>query len=367
MALRIGVNALYLIPGGVGGTEIYLTRLLDALAEIDAANHYVVFTNRETVAGFVPPRPNFELCPQPVRAAIRPARILWEQTGLALAARRHRLDVMFNPGFTAPLLAPCPNVTVFHDLQHKRHPEHFRRLDLPFWRALLYGAVHRSRKIVAVSEATRADLMRYYGLSAERIAVVPHGVEEAFFEIGREREAGITEPYLLCVSTLHPHKNLDRLIQAFALFHRRHPKFRLILAGLRGFATRELEQRTESLKLAESVILPGWVRREELYDLYRRAHAFVYPSTFEGFGMPVLEAMAAGIPLACSNIEPLRSVAGDAARFFDPDDTAALTGALTEITEDETLRRRLAAAGPERAREFTWERAARRTLDVLLS
>jgi glycosyltransferase involved in cell wall biosynthesis len=367
MTLRIGVNALYLIPGGVGGTEIYLTRLLEALAAVDQENRYFVFTNRETPAGFAPAQENFEAVPQPVRAANRPARILWEQTGLAVAAARHRLDVMFNPGFTAPLLAPCANVTVFHDLQHKRHPEHFRWFDLPFWRALLYGVAHRSRKLIAVSDATRDDLMRYYGLESKRIAVVPHGVEEAFFEIGRERSGSVTEPFLLCVSTLHPHKNLDRLIQAFAIFRRRRPDFRLIIAGLRGFAAEELEKRIESLAVTGSVILPGWIPREDLYNLYRRAHAFVYPSTFEGFGMPVLEAMAAAIPLACSNIEPLFGISGGAARMFDPDDVSAIADALTEITENEKLRWRLTVAGPARAREVTWERAAYLTLDALRS
>src|SRR5580704_16100880 len=121
--LRIGVNALYLIPGGVGGTEIYLRNLLKALASIDARNEYVVFTNRETGRDLVPQQPNFTHAPQPVRASFRPARILWEQLVLPSSVRRHRIDVMFNPGFTAPLRCGCPMVTVFHDLQHKWHPE----------------------------------------------------------------------------------------------------------------------------------------------------------------------------------------------------------------------------------------------------
>jgi glycosyltransferase involved in cell wall biosynthesis len=363
MPLRIGVNALYLIPGGVGGTEIYLRRLLEALARIDMENRYIVFTNRESGTDLVPPRPNFEHAPQPVSGTFRPARILWEQTGLALAASRHRLDVLFNPGFTAPVLAPCPNVTVFHDLQHKRHPENFRWFDLPFWRMLLYGSVKRSRRLIAVSEATRADLKRYYGLDAARIAVIPHGVEEQFFEIGRQRQSGGLEPFLLCVSTLHPHKNLDGLVRAFAEFHRRRPEFRLVLAGLRGFFAEALEKLIGSLGLQEAVRITGWIPREELYELYRRAYAFVYPSKFEGFGMPVLEALAAGIPLACSDIEPIKSLAGDGALLFRPEGDIA--GALRLVVEDEELRVRLTAAGPMQAADFTWERAARRTLEVL--
>src|SRR5271165_3315547 len=160
--MRIGVNALYLIPGGVGGTEIYLRNLLSALARIDVQNQYFVFTNRETGADLVPAQPNFHHVPQAVRAAFRPGRMLWEQILLPLAAKRRGIDVLFNPGFTCPAFAPCPNVTVFHDLQHKRHPEYFRWFDLPFWRFFLWLAARRSRGLIAVSQATAEDLRRFY-------------------------------------------------------------------------------------------------------------------------------------------------------------------------------------------------------------
>src|SRR5271169_6328291 len=182
--LRIGVNALYLIPGGVGGTEIYLRSLLTALAEIDPHNRYFVFTNRETGADLVPAQENFTQVAQAVRAVNRPARILWEQTVLPLAAARRRLDVLLNPGFTAPILCGCPQVTMFHDLQHKRHPEYFRWFDLPFWNIFLWVSARRSRGLIAVSAATRDDLRRYYGVSAQ---VIHHGVERAFFEIATRR------------------------------------------------------------------------------------------------------------------------------------------------------------------------------------
>jgi hypothetical protein len=172
MPLRIGVNALYLIPGGVGGTEIYLRSLLAALSEIDRHNHYFVFTNRETGSGLVPAQANFTHVPQAVQAVNRPARILWEQTVLPLSAVRRRLDVLFNPGFTAPILCGCPQVTVFHDLQHKRHPEYFRWFDLPFWNFFLFWSITVSRCIVAVSGATADDLRRCYRLPPAKIRTV---------------------------------------------------------------------------------------------------------------------------------------------------------------------------------------------------
>lgn len=356
---RIGINALYLIPGGVGGTEIYLRRLLAALASIDQANEYFIFTNRETDGNLVPRQANFHSKPQAVYARFRPSRILWEQTVLPVQAARCRLDVLFNPGFTAPVLAPCPCVTVFHDLQHKHHPEYFRWFDLPFWKLLLWASAHRAHRLIAVSEATRADLTRVYHIPADRISVVLHGVEPEFFTLDRTR----TEPFVLCVSTLHPHKNLDRLIRAYA---RRNRDWRLVIAGMRGFFAKTIDGLIAALGVKDSVQLTGWIPREELLQLYARAEAFVYPSTFEGFGMPVLEAMAAGIPVACSGIAPLHEVAAEAALFFDPLNEDAIAAALDRITTDVPLRTKLREAGPQRAHGFSWERAARETLAVLV-
>ena len=360
--MRIGVNALYLIPGGVGGTEIYLRSLLPALAKIDRVNRYFVFLNRETGADLVPDEENWTAVPLDVGAVNRPARILCEQTQLPSEALRLRLDVMFNPGFTAPIFSPCPNVTVFHDLQHKRQPENFRWFDLPFWRALLYASAHRSRRLVAVSEATRDDLIRYYRLPPEKIAVAWHGVDPAFFDIGRRRRP---QPFFLAVSTLHPHKNLDRLLQAFNTFHHFRPDFELVVAGMRGFHTEALEKLRASLGLEQAVRFTGWIPRAELYDLFAGAYAFVYPSTFEGFGLPALEALAAAIPTACSDIRPLSEIVGDAALRFDPRDVGAIADAMERLAGDEPLRARLSAEGPAQAAKFPWERTARITLQAL--
>jgi glycosyltransferase involved in cell wall biosynthesis len=363
--LRIGINALYLIPGGVGGTEIYLRSLLAAFAAIDRHNQYVVFTNRETGPDIAPAQSNFTIEPLNVSAEFRPGRILVEQTSLPSAVRRMKVDVLFNAGFTAPLLSPVPCVTVFHDLQHKRHPEFFRWFDLPFWRALLYGSAHRSTRLIAVSEATRDDLLRFYKLDPAKIAVVPHGVDSAFFDISRERRRQTPEPIVLCVSTLHPHKNLERLIRVFARLRAKHPKYRLTIAGLRGFHTEVLEQLVESLGARDFIDLTGWIAREELYGLFRRAAVFVYPSTFEGFGMPVLEALAAGLPAACSSVEPLPSVAGEAALYFDPNNDEALFDALVRLIEEVELTTTLERLGPERAARFSWTKAAESTLAVV--
>jgi len=360
--LRIGVNALYLIPGGVGGTEIYLRCLLQALANQDSLNHYVVFTNRETGPSLLPPAPNFEHAPQPVHARFRPARILWEQFALPWLVARQRLHVLLNPGFTSPVLCSCRQVTVFHDLQHLRHPEHFRWFDRPFWRVLLAASAHRSHRLIAVSEATRRDLLHYYRLPPDKIDVVHHGVDPGLAGVQARRAAAKPQPYFLCVSTLHPHKNLVRLLAAFAAVRARRPEFKLVLAGMRGFHTGAVEQMAVRLNLRDAVTMTGWIAREELCQLFEKAAAFVYPSTFEGFGLPVLEALACGIPCTCSDIPPLREIAGDAALFFDPSDEQAIRSAMLRLIEDSGLREELAVRGPQRAQRFTWEDAAVRTL-----
>jgi len=360
--MRIGINALYLIPGGVGGTEIYLRSLLTALAEIDHHNHYFVFTNRETAADLVPVQANFTHVPQAVRAVNRPFRILWEQTVLPLAVVRRRLDVLFNPGFTAPILCSCPQVTVFHDLQHKRHPEYFRWFDLPFWNFFLFWSITVSRQIIAVSGATAEDLRYWYRLPPDKIRTVPSGVDPRFFELAAGRRA---EPFLLAVSTLHPHKNLDGLMLAFAVFRKRHPEYRLVVSGIHGFFSAELHALRDRLDLADSVDFPGWIPREELHDLYTRAAAFLYPSLFEGFGLPILEALAAGVPTGCSQVEPMDSLAGDAALKFDPRDHLAIAEVMHRLVTDDEIRRRLAAAGPRRAAEFSWRTTAEGILDAL--
>jgi glycosyltransferase involved in cell wall biosynthesis len=361
--LRIGVNALYLIPGGVG-TEIYLRNLLQALAEIDPIDEYFVFSNRETGPDLTPQAANFHAEPQAVRAVHRPARILWEQTALPIAAARLRLDVLFNPGFTAPLWCGCPQVTVFHDLQHKRHPEYFRWFDLPFWRFLLYWSAQVSRVVLADSPATAADLRRFYRLPESKIRAVLLGVGAEFFALAQRRRP---ERFLLAVSTLHPHKNLDGLLRAFAIFRETHPDFRLVVCGMPGFFAGPLADLRQKLKLGDAVEFPGWIPREALLDLYARAWAFVYPTLFEGFGLPVLEALAAGTPAACSAIEPVAGIAGDAALLFDPHDAGAMAEALRRIVDDAELRAQLERAGPRRAAGFSWTATAEATRAALLA
>src|ERR1019366_2128007 len=247
------------------------------------------------------------------------------QAAVPLDAARHSLDVLLNPGFTAPLFCPCPQVTVFHDLQHRRHPEYFRWFDRPFWQFFLFWSAHVSRLLLTVSDATAVDLVKYYRVPESKVWVTPEGVDAVFFDIGRRRRP---EPFLLTVSTLHPHKNLDGLLRAFAGFRPTHPEFRLVVCGLHGFSTGALHDLRDSLGLRDAV--------------------------------------DAAIPTACSGIEPLRSIAGGAALEFDPLDAEAIADAMRRITDDEALRARLGEAGPRRAAQFSWRATAEGTLAALV-
>mgnify|MGYP003346500311 CR=1 FL=1 len=288
--LRIGVNALYLIPGGVGGTEVYLRNLLSAMAGGSRGHEFVIFVNEETGPGLAPNDPAFRVVETGVRAVSRPRRILFEQFRLPGLARAAGIDVLFNPGFTSPLLGSAPNATIIHDLQHHWHPEFFKWTDLQAWRLLVWASAKHSARILTVSEASREDIHAVYGVALDQIHAAEPGVEPDFFSLTREKE----EPLILCVSTLHPHKNIERLVDAFAVFRARHPEYKLVLAGMRGFHGDAVERRVRHHQLEAQVRMTGWIPRAEIMELYARARFAVFPSTFEGFGMPVPEAMAGG-------------------------------------------------------------------------
>ncbi|MCB1021145.1 MAG: glycosyltransferase family 4 protein [Acidobacteria bacterium] len=373
--LRIGVNALYLIPGGVGGTEIYLRNLLAALAEIDTRNQYIVYVNRETGLDLCPPSPNFAPYETNVKATFRPGRLLWEQTGLAREANAAKLDVLFNPGFTMPYFGSGARVTVIHDLQHRRQPQNFGWLELRAWELLVRMSIRSSRAIITVSESSRRDIVELYGRDESSISVIGHGVEESFFGL-REDEtfapsipssAGLPDcRYLLAVSTVHPHKNWKRLLQAFATLRKEGMEHHLAICGLPGKSSGDLAAAIRELSLGDAVHILGWQPRRTLIGLFKFAEALVFPSTFEGFGMPVAEALAGGLPVVCSDIPPLRGTADGCAAFFDPESDEALADALRSTLADSEARAERVEAGLERAKGFTWRRAAERTLRVFL-
>lgn len=361
--LTIGINALFLRPGNVGGTEIYLGSLLEALQSIDSLNRYVVFLNRETSPAFVPRAANFETVIEPVSSM--PTRIAWEQTGFSFSLNRYDLDVLLNPGYTAPIMSPCPTVTVFHDLQHRVHPEFFHRHHLLFWQFLLWTSARRSHFLVTPSDKSATDLVRFYDISPQKVRVIPNGVDSVFFDIGDKRKLRSPRKYFLAVSTLHPHKNFERLIRTFVRFRELNPEFSLVLVGLKGFATRQIAQLITDLNVVEAVKLTNWIPRTQVYEYFSGAFAFIHPSLFEGFGMSVVEALAAGVPVACSSVEPLRSITDNACLYFNPLDESEILFSMNRLAQDDHLRAELTSRGLVAARKYSWLAAARGYRDIL--
>ena len=296
-------------------------------------------------------------------------RILWEQTQLAI--HTGRIDLLHGLAFAAPLAARCPAVITVHDLSFLKYPGAFRRFNRIYLSLMTKAATRRAARVIAASESTRRDVISLCGVPADRVVTVPNGVTEAFCpaapaEVAAFREQrGLPARYILFLGTLEPRKNLVRLIEAFALWHRtsRQP-VKLVIAGGKGWFYKQIFARAVELDLVDDVIFPGFVPTEELVWYYRAAELFVYPSLFEGFGLPVLEAMASGTPTITSQASSLPEVAGDAALLVDPENIQALADAIERVLEDAALAEQMRAAGLRRAARFSWARTAAETVDV---
>jgi glycosyltransferase involved in cell wall biosynthesis len=219
--------------------------------------------------------------------------------------------------------------------------------------------------VIAPSAATAADILRYYGVNRNRVHVVQHGVDPQMFVMQQRSPARRVRKEILSVSTLHPHKNFDLLIRAFAKFRVHRPDFDLVIVGLEGFAATNLKRLVSRLGLEQSVHLTGWISRQQVYRHFRNAFSFIHPSLFEGFGMSVLEALAAGVPSACSAIEPLVSITGSGCLYFDPTKESEILDALYRLTSDLALRHELHLRGPQIAKRYSWRASAQATLDIL--
>ncbi len=367
---HIGLNLIFLVPGETGGMEVAARELIPALlAQAPPGMRFTAYVNREAAATGGPWGELLPAVTVPVNARSRPQWVLAEQTLLPALAARDRVSLMHSLASTAPLIGPFRRVVTIHDLIYARFPDAHAGIRDKGMRVLVPAAARRSDRVIADSQSTRADLIELLGLRAERIDVVPLGLgsvrrseplapaeTRARFDLGER-------PVVLGLSAKRPHKNLLALIDALAEIALAERPV-LVLPGYPTEHEGALRDRARELGVADDVRFPAWVSAEELEGLWAIARAFVFPSLYEGFGLPVLEAMARGVPVACSNVSSLPEVAGDAALLFDPRSREQLAGALRSLLGDDALSERLRGLGVARAREFTWERTARMTLDV---
>jgi glycosyltransferase involved in cell wall biosynthesis len=368
--LRVGFSATLFSTTAdyrAAGIHGYIRGLLTALAE-EPGCQVTAFgpaAALEALPGAIRRRP------VPAYVRRRALRIAWEQLALPWALARTRSDLVHGPAYAVPLLAGPPAVATVHDLSFERLPETFGRGQAAYLRLATRTAVRRAAALIAVSEFTRRELVALLGASAARVHVVPNGVDAAFRPATpagaaafRER-VGLPERYLLTVGTLQPRKNLGTLLEAYALLRRagaQPPD--LVVAGAPGWGEEDPRRQAAELGLAAQVHFTGFVPAAELPALYGAAALFACPSRYEGFGLPVLEAMACGTPVVVADAGALPEVAGEAGLAVGPDDVAGWAAALGAVLADPARAGAMAEQGLARAAGFSWPRAARETLAV---
>jgi glycosyltransferase involved in cell wall biosynthesis len=366
--LHIAIDA-HSVGTQLGGNETYAVNLIEALAEIDQTNLYTLYvTKPAALERFNNRWRNFQ-----VLQTLPHTPLLRIPLTLSRELRRHPVDLL-HVQYTAPPFAPCPVVATIHDLSFEHLPETFNRRSWMQLRLTVRRTARRAAQIITGSEYSRGDISRTYGIAPERITVAPDAAPAHFApvtdetELRRIRESyGIQENYILSLGSIQPRKNLVRLIEAYSRLRGVRPQGKLpqlVLAGKRGWLDDETFRAAKRHALGNDILFTGYVPEQDLVGLYSGAICFVYPSYFEGFGLPAVEAMQCGVPVIAGNRTCLPEVVADAGLLFDPFDTQALVNALTQVIDDSGCRALLRAKGLERAKNFNWKTTAQLTLNV---
>ena len=366
--MRIAIDA-HSVGTGLGGNESYATNLIEALAEVDQINQYTIFvTKRAARERFSNRWPNFQ-----VRTTLPHTPFVRIPLTLSAELRRNKVDVL-HVQFTAPPFSPCPVVVSIHDLSFEHLPQTFKRRSRMQLRLTVRRSARNAAQIIALSQHARTDLINTYHLRPELVNVVPLAAPAAFApvrddnELQRVRQTyGIEGDYILSVGSIQPRKNLRRLIEAYSLLRRERSGGKLpqlVLVGKNAWLYEETLRSLKDTNVDTSIILTGYVPESDLPALYSGAVCFVYPSYFEGFGLPPLEAMKCGAPVIVGNKTSLPEVVGDAALMIDPFDVEAMAVAIKRVITDSDFRSGLRAKGLERAKQFDWKETAKQTLAV---
>jgi len=365
--LHIAIDA-HSVGTGLAGNETYITNLIEALAALDTANRYTLYvTKRSAVERFARRWPHVS-----VRRTLPHTPVIRIPFTFPLELRRHPADAL-HVQFTAPPFVPCPVIATIHDLTFEHLPETFKRRSWMQLRLTVRRTARTAAHIITPSEFTRRDLIETYHVAPERISVTPYAAAshfrpapvEAVAEV--KRRYGIGGDYLLAVGSIQPRKNLVRLIRAYSDLRRTRSQAklpRLVLVGKRAWLYGETLRAVEQSGVASEVIFTGYVPEHDLPALYTGALCFVYPSYFEGFGLPPLEAMACGVPVIAGDRTSLPEVVGDAGLLVNPFDEDAIGAGLARLIDDEVLRADLRTRGQARAALFNWRETARQTLAV---
>jgi glycosyltransferase involved in cell wall biosynthesis len=370
--MRIGINCLYLIPGKVGGTETYLRNILKELAVLDKENEYVLFTNDACAGTFgaLPDRWKEVSCPfSPLNKF---TRVYWEQFVFPAYVKKEEIDLLHSPGYVSPLRVECATVVTIHDMHYHYYPETFSFAKQCYWKHYIPRSIRKADRVLTCSENARQDIIRLAKITPDKVVAPLEAAAELFFQEYSEADIRqfmekhkIRRPYILSVATFNRHKNLDGVVRCFNQIRARIPvPCQLILAGIRaGAYERVMAEIAKSPYKSDIKVLEA-LPIEKLPYLYQGAKLFLLLSYFEGFGLTVLEAMASGTAVVCSNRTSLPEIAGNASMMVDPDNELETTQRVIELLENPEMIKSLRELGLKRAREFSWTRTARETLAV---
>ena len=366
--MRIAIDA-HSVGAKLAGNESYAVNLIEALAQIDRVNDYTLYvTTTEAYERFNQRWPNFK-----VHTTLPHTPLIRIPLTLSAELRKHPVDVL-HVQFTAPPFCPCPVIVSLHDLSFEHLPQTFNRRSRTQLRLTVRHSARRAAQILTLSEHTRRDVIETYSIAADKVTAIPLAAPTHFCAVNDDMELqrvrhtyGINGDYVLSVGSIQPRKNLVRLIKAYASLRDRHAgnKFpKLVLVGKCAWLYDETLRALDETKVRESVVLTGYVPEADLPALYSGALCFVYPSYFEGFGLPPLEAMKCGAPVIVGNATSLPEVVGDAGLKVDPFDVSAIAGAIEELINNSELRHELRVKGSQRASMFDWRNTAQQTLKV---
>lgn len=374
--MRIGINTLFYIPGEVGGSETYLRRTLTAMATRIADDVLLVFTNRENDPVLRRDLADFPLvgfCNLPFRAIRRTVRIVREQTELPVLAKRFGIDVLWSPGYTSPLLCHCPQVTTLLDMQYKHHPDDFSlpaRLTTDF---LVNAGARISRHLLTISQFSKREIVVHTGVPPEKVHATLLAADPRFAAMEKTdavsrlsaTDVFAKRPYILSVANSYPHKNLHTLVAAFGKIKDRIPHH-LVLVGLPRRGESMLEDAMAEVSDRSRIIRLAQLSTQQLAAVYTAADLFVFPSLYEGFGLPILEAMIAGTPVVSTKMGSIPEVGGDRIVYADPPTADNLSICMRRVLQwPEDQRSVWVQNAKTRAAEFSWQRTADQTLDVL--
>jgi glycosyltransferase involved in cell wall biosynthesis len=367
--MRIGIDATALPPKPVGAGS-YTINLLRAFHSIETGHDFVVFATQMGMDLIdLPERRDFEW----VRVAdISPAqRLLWEQTLFPNLVRKSKLDLLHSLHYTKPIYLPCRSVVTFHDMTFFLYPHLHTKVKRIIFPLFIRISARQATALIADSESTRQDSIRLLNIPARKIYPVPLGVGSEYRLIfdtdlleDVRRRYKLPLSFAMYVGLVEPRKNLSMLIRAYKRLVDRGATESLVIVGRYGWMSKEVFELVEALGLSEKVIFTGYVNQKDLPALYNLACIFVYPTLYEGFGLPVLEAMACGTPVITSAVSSLPEIVADAGVLVNPGDEAALSNAMLELLADRTQREQLADLGLFRASMFTWENTALGTSKV---